>query len=323
MKKWNIIGAGIIMLCTVIISYWHSFELFDSSAAYSECFSHFGVVAVETLFLLSGGNIVYSAATGRPPIKSAKIGFWIGSVFVGWSNVAAAIEPEVMEIIYRYVQPVFLITVKGVLLGVVPPVSLLVSERIFTESILQPASQKVAEVVSQMKEQTDQPASQKATKTRPIIQAVERSANHLGENQPTSRSTNQQPASQSTKQTTTGQPVADQPATIDQPTNQTAKDNQPEPTTQPDESVNQPTSKQPAKTAKTTNRVARSTIQPTGKLVEEAEKYWSENGKWPSERKLAELVGTSRHQAGKVLKQLKSNQSTSQPDDSRSAKANG
>lgn len=109
------------------------------------------------------------------------------------------------------------------------------------------------------------------------------------QDQPTKSSQpDQTPASGSANQSATGQ------LSVSESANQAQKANS--------QSVARSANKQ--EEAQPTKRVAKSTIQPNEEVVEEAEKYRTENGKWPSERKLAALAGVSRHQAGKVLDQL-------------------
>lgn len=160
MKAFNITFGLIIMVSTMVISYWHSFDLFHSSIAYQGfhgVFAHLGVVVVESMFALSTLNIVVSVMNGRQPAGPAKIGFYIGTAFVGWSNVSAAVEPEVMEIIYSFIPPVALATVKGILLGGIPPTALSVGLMILMRAILEPVqvgetTQQVGEVQEQVEE---------------------------------------------------------------------------------------------------------------------------------------------------------------------------
>jgi hypothetical protein len=130
----NVIGGTLILLCTIIVSYSHSFALFDSSIGYNGLFSHLGVITVETMFLISGYNIMQALRRGRKPGQASIYGFWMGAGFVAWSNVAASIEPEVYDYIYNIAPALVLTTVKGLLLGLAPPASLLISKQIILEA---------------------------------------------------------------------------------------------------------------------------------------------------------------------------------------------
>lgn len=161
-------------------------------------------------------------------------------------------------------------------------------------------------------ETASQPVKTSATHPDP---PVSESASSQQEEQPAATDQNSQQrtnGSQADQQTSEDAGSASDSLPEKQPAfDQTEKKDQPTKSSQPDQTSASQAQKPAAdsqpvanQAAKTTKRVARSTIQPNEEVVEEAEKYRTENGKWPSERKLASLAGVSRHQAGKVLDQL-------------------
>ena len=157
-------------------------------------------------------------------------------------------------------------------------------------------------------------------------------ANYESANQPNKSASELQPANHSaikatTKLTTshTDQPT-NQLEVIESTSSQQSNSVNQESTTKPakeDQPSTSTTKKRPTVKKKPASRVAKSTIQPTAKLVELAVTYKEENNDWPSERKLAEIGGTSRHQAGKVLDTLDPSRKNYQPPSQQSAKASG
>lgn len=169
---------------------------------------------------------------------------------------------------------------------------------------------------------TNRPTTSTKASNQPTNQ-VAGSTSHQSTNQPATTKISQPSANHSATSASVNQPAKttksaniDQ-AVADQPKSATTNESASQPTSQKKDSqpatTNQPT--------KTTKGVAKSTIQPNSKVAEMAEEYRRENGKWPSQRGLAEMAGVTRHQAAKVLGWLKkqpADESANQP-----AKANG
>src|SRR5690606_12142754 len=120
MKKLNILGAVLVLLCAVSVSYSHSVALFEAGG-FRGWMAHCGVIAVEATFLLGVLNLVVSRIKGEPPGKPAIFGGLLGVLLVGWSNVAAG----------------WSFGLTGILLGLVIPCALIVSEAILSKAILQ------------------------------------------------------------------------------------------------------------------------------------------------------------------------------------------
>lgn len=343
------IGSLAVFVCMQAVSISHTLALAEAHQYHGWEAIAF-VAGVEIAFVVGLLLIILDRAHGRPLNLGTIVFFFIPTMVVGAANLRSGMGYGVVGLALGVVPPSLVLAVEKVLTNTSANqparrkgwgwLARIFGQRSASD---QPANQPVAESTNQNSQPVadQQPAvSQTAKASQP-----ETATQPASTNQPTSQvvgSASDQPtishsamidqptANQSTTSASDSQPEkqpangeTDQPAASSQPVAGAASETEERPATISQATSDRPTNQTASGPAKSTNRVARSTIQPTGKLVEEAEKYWSENGKWPSERKLAELVGTSRHQAGKVLKQLKSNQSTSQPDDSRSVKANG
>lgn len=120
MKVINIIGAFLVLVCNLVVSFNHSIELFRSGG-FTGALALWAVVGAEVTFLLGALNLVVARMKHQPPGAPAIAGGLLGTGLVAWSNVAAGWE-------YGLV---------GVALGLMPPASMLVSEGILSREILQ------------------------------------------------------------------------------------------------------------------------------------------------------------------------------------------
>ena len=126
MKAINIIGAFLVLVCNLVVSFHHSIDLFRAGGFGG--LAIVAVVGVEVTFLLGALNLVVARMKRQPPGAPAVAGGLLGTGLVAWSNVAAGWE-------YGLV---------GILLGLATPASLLVAEGILSRAIIHktPATSK-------------------------------------------------------------------------------------------------------------------------------------------------------------------------------------
>lgn len=320
------IGSLAVFVCMQAVSISHTLALAEAHQYHGWEAIAF-VAGVEIAFVVGLLLIILDRAHGRPLNLGTIVFFFIPTMVVGAANLRSGMGYGVV----------------GLALGVVPPSLVLAVEKVLTNtSTNQPAKRKgwgwLAWIFGQ-RSASDQPTGQPVAEStnqnsQPVADqqpAVSQTAKVSQPETATQPGSTSQPASQ-VVESASDQPTISHSAKIDQPAanrsttsasesqpgkqpvNQSASQqptkgmevdqpdlfNQPEATKPEKQSVTQPASG----SAKPTNRVAKSTIQPTAKMVEAAKEYFRENGKWPSERQLAGKFGTSKHQAGKVLDTL-------------------
>lgn len=120
MKAINIIGAALVLLANLAVSYNHSIQLFQSGG-FTGWMAHVAVIGAETTFILGALNLVVSRLRGESPGAPAILGGLLGVGLVSWSNVAAGVA-------YGWT---------GILLGLATPASLMVAEAILSRAIIQ------------------------------------------------------------------------------------------------------------------------------------------------------------------------------------------
>ena len=119
MKLINIIGATIVLLANIYVSFNHSIELFQLGGFTGEL-AYMGVVGAETTFLLGVLNMVVSKVKGEKAGLPAYAGFYLGVSLILWSNIHAGSKAGIV----------------GIILGAVTPASLIVAEAIIGRAIL-------------------------------------------------------------------------------------------------------------------------------------------------------------------------------------------
>ncbi|WP_044641935.1 hypothetical protein [Risungbinella massiliensis] len=129
MRKINILGAFLVLICNIAVSFHHSLELFRSGG-FTNGLEYLAVVAAEITFIMGGLNIVASRLAGYSPGLPAYLGGLLGVALVGWSNVSAG---------WNY-------GVTGILLGAFTPLSLILSEAILSRAIIQGRKQQNQEI---------------------------------------------------------------------------------------------------------------------------------------------------------------------------------
>lgn len=83
------LGAYIILICNVIISYYHCLKLFQDLVHFPQWWLyHIGVVSLDTVFILSVIVLTESRGKGMPPWLC----FLFGLSFTTWSNVRDAVK---------------------------------------------------------------------------------------------------------------------------------------------------------------------------------------------------------------------------------------
>lgn len=120
MKIINIIGAAIVLLANIFVSFNHSLELFRLGG-FGGSLAIIGVVGAEVAFLLGVLNMTVSKLRGIPPGLPAYIGFLLGVSLILWSNIRAGLMAGIT----------------GIVLGAYTPMSLIVAEMILGRAILQ------------------------------------------------------------------------------------------------------------------------------------------------------------------------------------------
>lgn len=306
MRVLNVLSALLVMGCAVWLSVHHTHDLYRS-VGFIDKHAWVAVLMAEVMFLIGGINVAVARFRNYKPGWPAYTGFFLGLGLVGWSNIASTAEYGLA----------------GWLLGGSIVLVVLIMEMIMTHAVKkkfstnQPASQpeptnssqpanrptgqvvedqparKASQLVDQPKEEANQPVE--PTSQPEADQMVERQPNKGNSHQP-SESANQpsdQPGDQP-KEEANQQPDSSQ-VVERQPTKETSQ-----PTTQPTKkNVIQLAGRSAKRSAK------KSTSQSTIDHVKAvAMDYFNQNKKWPSQRKLAELAGTTRHQAIKALDEL-------------------
>lgn len=119
MKIINIVGATIVLLANIYVSFNHSIELFRLGG-FSGAIAYMGVIGAEVTFLLGVLNITVSKLKGEYAGRPAYAGFYLGVLLIIWSNVHAGLDFGVI----------------GIILGAATPASLIVAESIIGRAIL-------------------------------------------------------------------------------------------------------------------------------------------------------------------------------------------
>ncbi|WP_188433540.1 hypothetical protein [Kroppenstedtia guangzhouensis] len=350
------IGSLAVFVCMQAVSISHTLALAEAHQYHGWEAIAF-VAGVEIAFVVGLLLIILDRAHGRPLNPGTIVFFFIPTMVVGAANLRSGMGYGVVGLALGVVPPSLVLAVEKVLTNTSTNQPAKRKGRGWLTRIFgqwsasnQPTGQPLAEstnhqpAVSQtVKVSQPKTATQPESTSQPTNQ-VAGSTSHQSTNQPATTKISQPSANHSATSASVNQPakttksanidqaVADQPksATTNESANQPAEstNHPPARVNQPVETANQPTSQkkdsQPATTnqpTKTDKGVAKSTIQPNSKVAEMAEEYRRENGKWPSQRGLAEMAGVTRHQAAKVLGWLKkqpADESANQP-----AKANG
>lgn len=130
MKIINIIGATIVLLANIYVSFNHSIELFKLGGFTGEI-AYMGVIGAEVTFLLGVLNMTVSKLKGEKTGSPAYAGFYLGVSLILWSNIHAGLKAGVI----------------GIILGAVTPASLIVAETIIGRAILHkpPETPKIEE----------------------------------------------------------------------------------------------------------------------------------------------------------------------------------
>lgn len=118
-KIINIIGAAIVLLANIYVSFNHSIELFRLGGFEREI-AYMGVIGAEVTFLLGVLNVTVSKLKGEKAGIPAYAGFYLGVSLILWSNIHAGLKAGII----------------GIILGAVTPASLIVAEAIIGRAIL-------------------------------------------------------------------------------------------------------------------------------------------------------------------------------------------
>lgn len=119
MKVFNLICAGAVFVCAVVLSYHHSVELM-AAGGYQWIFRHLAVVLVELTFIAGAANLVLARIQKRSPGVPPVLGALFGVVLTGWANIRAGIP---------YGKT-------GIVLGAMVPIALVISEAILAHFLL-------------------------------------------------------------------------------------------------------------------------------------------------------------------------------------------
>lgn len=119
MKIINIVGATIVLLANVYVSFNHSIELFRLGGFDGEL-AYIGVVGAEVTFLLGVLNITVAKLKGIKAGYPSYAGFYLGVTLILWSNIYAGLGAGVF----------------GIILGAATPLSLIIAESIIGRAIL-------------------------------------------------------------------------------------------------------------------------------------------------------------------------------------------
>lgn len=262
MKRLNIFGTLVVLVCTIAVSYSHTIELFES-AGYRGVLAHMGVIAIETTFLLGAFNIVHARLRGdRPGWPTVAAGAF-GLGIVGWSNVSAG---------WPYGWP-------GVIIGAAIPVSLFISEANLAMFLRgrRPgrAAEQKAKTAEHVKSNDGQVSGQ--------VAETPGSAGKVADD-------------------VTGRQIetADQPAETDgrtdiQPAGQSDSRTEHRPAGQPD---NVAEKKSAGRKRKSADQNSGHVLE---KAIEEVDRHYREYGEPPSIRGLARKIGCSRYMADRAL----------------------
>ncbi len=115
----NIIGATIVLLANIYVSFNHSIELFRLGGFDGEL-AYIGVVGAEVTFLLGVLNITVAKLKGVKAGYPSYAGFYLGVTLILWSNIYAGLGAGVF----------------GIILGAATPLSLIIAESIIGRAIL-------------------------------------------------------------------------------------------------------------------------------------------------------------------------------------------
>lgn len=304
MRVLNVLGAFLVLICNLVVSFNHTLELFRAGG-FKGTLAPIGVIAVETTFILGALNLVVSRLKGVSPGGPAIMGGLLGVALVTWSNVRAG---------WSY-------GLEGILLGLATPVSLVISEAILSRAILQRAKMENPTVTNHQNDHQptkyhyhsddhhfddyrdyyrnyrDDYHDYRAVdtiKTVHTTQTVETDQPQPKSTVDTAVDTEQMVDAQAVEDTE--QAVEDTAETVDD-TEQTV-DDQPEDTEQTVEDTEQAV-EDTAQTVDTPDQLEQ-------KAVEEAMRIYQKEGKLPGRVRLERMVpGCTQHIARKVLRELK------------------
>lgn len=119
MKVFNLICAGAVFVCAVVLSYHHSIDLM-AAGGYQGFYRHLAVVLAELTFIAGAANLVLARIQKRPPGIPPVLGALFGVALTGWANISAGVEYGIT----------------GILLGAMVPVALVISEAILAHFLL-------------------------------------------------------------------------------------------------------------------------------------------------------------------------------------------
>lgn len=125
MRAISMIGAVVVLVVNILISYNHSLELFISGK-FTGWMAHAGVIGIETTFIVGALYIIACRMKGISPGVPAYAAGIQGVLLVTWSNVSAGWSGlnEMLPV------PV------GVILGIQIPISLIIMESILSRAII-------------------------------------------------------------------------------------------------------------------------------------------------------------------------------------------
>ena len=119
MKGFNLICAGAVFACAVVLSYHHSVDLM-AAGGYQGVYRHLAVVLAEFTFIAGAANLVLARIQKRPPGIPPVLGALFGVALTGWANIRAGIP---------YGKT-------GIALGAMVPIALVISEAILAHFLL-------------------------------------------------------------------------------------------------------------------------------------------------------------------------------------------
>src|SRR5690606_34174157 len=91
MKVFNLICAGAVFVCAVVLSYHHSIDLM-AAGGYQGFYRHLAVVLAELTFIAGAANLVLARIQKRPPGVPPVLGALFGVALTGWANIRAGME---------------------------------------------------------------------------------------------------------------------------------------------------------------------------------------------------------------------------------------
>lgn len=325
MRFLNVLSALLVMGCAVYISVHHTHDLYQTFAGFSSKYAWVAVLMAETMFIVGGLNISVARFRNYRPGWPSHLGFYLGLGLVGWANIASTAKYGLA----------------GWLLGGSIVATVLIMELIMVrktkakKSPNQPVvetqpkqwSKNLMKIWSKLKDNqpatTNQPQKEESTNQQPQVDESSASQQLAEEVRPATRPDNKKEVVDQPEPEATIPPFirSSMINSTNQPTNEADQEtvNQPvveeQPTTQPDEEVNQPDHQPVVESQPTKNNVIQFSTKRSAKrpesstdlqtVMDVAKDYFDQHGKWPSQRKLAEMAGTTRHQAIRALDQLK------------------